>query len=139
MEISKIILNSVKLKKNYTILFIFILVQSMFLKRKIQLHIKYLQDFKNVILKFYNTWFFSRIFFSCYYKRNLYVYNFRMHSFNNNTPEYMYAWDEIEEGKRSQDLSTIVVKHLRGKAFKHKKNSYILMPVMTKIGTSKCF
>lgn len=30
-----------------------------------------------------------------YYKRNLYVYNFGIHSFNNATG-YMYAWDEID-------------------------------------------
>lgn len=33
----------------------------------------------------------------------------------------MYAWDEIVYGRGSQDLSSIVARHLKEKASKHKK------------------
>ena len=47
-----------------------------------------------------------------YYKRNMYVYNCGIHSFNNSTG-YMYVWDETNGGRGSHDISTCVVKHLK--------------------------
>ena len=55
-----------------------------------------------------------------YYKRNLYVYNFGIHSFNKQTG-FMYAWDETEGGRGSQDLSSCVVKHLKENAANHNR------------------
>lgn len=54
-----------------------------------------------------------------YYKRNLYVYNFGIHSFNARTG-FMYVWDETEGGRGSQDVSSCIVKHLKEHASTHK-------------------
>ena len=54
-----------------------------------------------------------------YYKHNLYVYNFGVHSFNNNVG-YMYVWDETKGGRGSQDISSIAVRYPRERASKHK-------------------
>lgn len=74
-----------------------------------------------------------------YYKRNLYIYNFGVHSFDNNVRR-MYVWDEIEGGRSCQDLSSIISRHLGEKTIKYKKivlysnacggqNSFIKMPL----------
>ncbi|CAG9832472.1 unnamed protein product [Diabrotica balteata] len=47
-----------------------------------------------------------------YYKRNLYVYNFGIHCFNDDVG-YMFVWYEIEGGKGSQDISPCLVKLLK--------------------------
>lgn len=54
-----------------------------------------------------------------YYKRNMYMYNFGIHSFNDSI-SYMYVWDETEGGRGSQDLSSCVQKHLRENASTYK-------------------
>lgn len=55
-----------------------------------------------------------------YYKRNLYVYNFGIHCFNNNTA-YMHVWDETNGGRGSEDLVSCLRKHLyeHARTFKH--------------------
>lgn len=47
-----------------------------------------------------------------YYKRNLYVYNFGVHEFNNKKA-YMYVWPETEGSRGSQEISSCVIKHLK--------------------------
>ncbi|KAJ8894199.1 hypothetical protein PR048_006809 [Dryococelus australis] len=54
-----------------------------------------------------------------YYERNLYVYDFGIHSFNNSVG-YMYLWDETEGRRGSQDISSIILEHLKYYAFSHK-------------------
>lgn len=54
-----------------------------------------------------------------YYKRNLYVYNLGVHSFNSGEAS-MYMWDETEGGRGSQDISAVVVKHIKKHAANHK-------------------
>lgn len=49
-----------------------------------------------------------------YYKRNLYVL-FGIHSFNDNV-RYMYFWDASESGTGSEDISSIIGRHLKVKA-----------------------
>ncbi|CAG9773484.1 unnamed protein product [Ceutorhynchus assimilis] len=46
-----------------------------------------------------------------YYKRNMYIYNFGVHSFNLSNG-FMYMWDETEGGRGSQDIASCLVKHL---------------------------
>ena len=53
-----------------------------------------------------------------YYKRNLYVYNLGVHSFNFKTG-FMYVWDETEGGRGLQDVASGVAKHLKGNAGTH--------------------
>lgn len=53
------------------------------------------------------------------YKRNLYLYNLGIHSFNSNTG-YMYVWNESQGGRGSQDIATYLVKHLKLYAGNHK-------------------
>lgn len=54
-----------------------------------------------------------------YYKRNLYVYNFGIHCFNNCTG-YMNVWDETEGGRGSQDTAACLIKHLKTYAAEQK-------------------
>ncbi|KAJ8885754.1 hypothetical protein PR048_011954, partial [Dryococelus australis] len=53
-------------------------------------------------------------------KRNLNVYNFGIHTFNEGNG-FMYKWDETERGSGSQDLSSCQVTHLKEHA-KHCKH-----------------
>lgn len=53
-----------------------------------------------------------------YYKQNMYVYNFSIHSFNNQKG-YMYVWDETEEGRGSQEVASALVKHIKQEAKNH--------------------
>ena len=53
-----------------------------------------------------------------YYKRNMYVYNFGIHSFNKNNG-YMHLWDETEGGRGSQEVASLLAKHIRQEAKKH--------------------
>lgn len=54
-----------------------------------------------------------------YYKKNLYVYNLGVHSFNIGTG-FMYMYNETEGGRGSQDVASCVVKHLKEFAANHK-------------------
>lgn len=54
-----------------------------------------------------------------YYKRNLYMYNLGIHSFNTGVG-HMYVWNETQGGRGSQDISSIVRKHLIQYASTHK-------------------
>lgn len=63
-----------------------------------------------------------------YYSRNLYVYNFGVHSFNNNVG-HMYVRDEIERGRGSHDLAA---RHLTEKA-SIKNYSIFWMSIVAKI------
>mgnify|MGYP007005565973 CR=1 FL=1 len=53
-----------------------------------------------------------------YYKRNMYVYNFGIHSFNKNNG-YMHLWDETEGGRGSQEVASLLAKHIRQEAKNH--------------------
>lgn len=55
-----------------------------------------------------------------YYKRNLYVYDFGVHVFNDNKA-YMYVWPETEGSRGAQEISSCLSKHLtiHGKNAKH--------------------
>lgn len=53
-----------------------------------------------------------------YYKRNMYVYNFGIHSFNNDNG-YMHLWDETEGGRGSQEIASVLAKHIRQEAKNH--------------------
>ena len=57
---------------------------------------------------------------TAYYKRNLYVYNFGIFSFNLRK-SFMYMWNETEGGKESQELASCVVHHLKMHASTHSK------------------
>lgn len=54
-----------------------------------------------------------------YYKRNMYVYNFGIHSFNHDNG-FMYLWDETEAGRGSQEVASMLAKHIRQEAKNHK-------------------
>ncbi|CAG9773243.1 unnamed protein product [Ceutorhynchus assimilis] len=50
-----------------------------------------------------------------YYKVNMYVYNFGIHTFNNNKG-YMFMWDETEGSRGSQEIASCLVRHLKEEA-----------------------
>lgn len=53
-----------------------------------------------------------------YYKRNMYVYNFGIPSFNNEN-SFMYCWDETEGGRGSQEIAIALAKHIKQEAREH--------------------
>ncbi|KAJ4429628.1 hypothetical protein ANN_21829 [Periplaneta americana] len=55
---------------------------------------------------------------TAYYKRNMYVYNFGIHSFNQSTA-FMYMWDETEGGRGSQEIASCIRSHLKMNASSH--------------------
>lgn len=56
--------------------------------------------------------------FVAHYKRNMYVYNFGIYFFNNDTG-YMYMSDETEGGRVSQEVASILAKRIRQEARNH--------------------
>ncbi|PSN54975.1 hypothetical protein C0J52_02354 [Blattella germanica] len=54
-----------------------------------------------------------------YYKRNLYVYNFGCHAFNDNQG-HMYVWPETEGSRGSQEVAACLKKHIVLNANTHK-------------------
>lgn len=55
-----------------------------------------------------------------YYKKNMYVYNLGIHSFNAKTG-FMHVWDETEGGRGSQDIASCIVKHMKQNAAAHEQ------------------
>ena len=53
----------------------------------------------------------------------MYMYNLGVHCFNTDEG-FMYVWDESNGGRGSQEIATVVKKHLKDNTFNHKHILY---------------